>query len=147
MHKSHRVKLSPDERERLRKLTTRGTIRVLTYKRARVLLLADESQSDEPMPDEQIAQSVEFSLATVARVRQRFAEEGLNAALHDRPRSGRPPTFDGRDRAKITALACSKPPQGRARWSLRLLAEKAVELELVDRISHDTVKRVLKKTS
>jgi len=147
MHKSHRVKLSPDERERLRKLTTRGTIRVLTYKRARVLLLADESQSDEPMPDEQIAQSVEFSLATVARVRQRFAEEGLDAALHDRPRSGRPPTFDGRDRAKITALACSKPPQGRARWSLRLLAEKAVELELVDRISHDTVKRVLKKTS
>jgi transposase len=145
--KKYRVKLSQEQREKLEELTRRGTVSVRTYKRARVLLLADENSECAGKKDAEIAELVDTSLSSVNRVRRRFVEEGLEAAVRDKPRSGKPRTFSGRDRAAVTALASSAPPEGRARWSLRLLADKLVELEIVDSISHQTVGDILKKTS
>ena len=122
MPKKYRVKLSQVEHDHLDELTSRGSIKVRTYKRAQVLLLADENQTGG-----------------------RYVQEGLEAALYEKPRSGAPKTFKGKQAAQITALACSEPPPGYGRWSLRLLADKMVELEHVDHISYGTVKRVLKK--
>jgi transposase len=87
-----------------------------------------------------------LSLQTVFNTKRRYLSKGFDAALYDRPRSGKPPKIDGTARAKITALACSKAPAGHARWTLRLLADKAVELGFCESISHETVKEVLKKT-
>jgi transposase len=84
---------------------------------------------------------------TVFNVKRRFLASGFEAALSDQPRSGRPPSIDGKQRAKITALACSKPPQGRARWTLRLLADKVVELGYCESLSHTQARRILKKTN
>ena len=145
--KKYHVKLSSTQRDELEKLTRSGTIKVRKYKRARILLLADEAHKDGYKTDEQIAELVDVSTATVWRIRQRFAEEGLEFALNEKPRPGRPVVFDGKQGAEITALACSDPPEGRARWSLRLLADKLVELEIVESIHHDTVREVLKKTN
>ena len=145
--KKYRVRLSQEQREKLEELTRRGTISVRKYKRARVLLLADENSEQARKNDEQVAELVDTSLPTVHRVRRRFVEEGLDAALNEKPRPGKPRTFDGKDRAAVIALACSEPPEGHARWSLRLLADKLVELEIVDSISHRTVRDILKKTN
>jgi len=145
--KKYWVKLSTAQREILKELTSSGTIKVRAYKRARVLLGLDENRDGGCKPDSQIVEEVDLSLATVQRVRQQFVEGGLEAALSEKPRSGAPRKFKERDRAKITALACAKPPKGHARWTLRLLAEPMVELELVESISHDTVDKVLKKTN
>lgn len=145
MPKKYRVKLSKEQRELLEELTSQGTMKVRAYKRARILLLADEAQRVRRKTDEQIAAQVNTSTATVQRVRQRFVESGLEGALTEKPRSGAPPKITSRQRAQITSLACSDPPEGSARWSLRLLATKLVELELVDQISHDSVNRILKK--
>ena len=112
------------------------------YKRARILLLADAG-----LKDAEIVKSVGTSRATVARIRKRYGEEKARGAIAEKPRPGRPSVFDGQTRAKITALACSDPPEGRARWDLRLLADKAVELGYVEAISHVTVRKMLKKTS
>jgi transposase len=147
MQKKYRVRLTADQRARLERLTSSGTIKVRQYKRARVLLLADEAHPHMGKSDEQIAAQVEISPGTAYRVRRRFVEEGLEAALTERPRPGKPRTFNGVQRAQITALACSEPPAGYARWSLRLLADKVVELGIVDSISHDTVGEILKKTN
>ncbi len=145
--KKYRVKLSTAQREILKELTSSGSLKVRVYKRARVLLLSDENRAGGAKPGSQIAEEVEVSLATVQRVRRQFVQDGLQAALSEKPRSGAPRKFKERDRAKITALACAKPPKGHARWTLRLLAEKMVELELVESISYDTVDKVLKKTN
>jgi transposase len=145
--KKYRVKFSTAQREILKELTSGGTVKVRVYKRARVLLLSDEEREGGCQPGSQIAEEVELSLATVQRIRRQFVQEGLEAALSEKSRSGSPRKFNERDRAKITALACAKPPQGYARWTLRLLAEKMVELELVESISHDTIDKVLKKTN
>ena len=145
--KKFRVKLSQAQREELEILTSKGTIKVRKYKHARVLLLADEAHPDGGKTDDEIAKSIDVSAATVQRVRKRFVEEGLESALNDKARSGRPPVFSGAQRAQITALACSDPPEGHARWSLRLLADKLVELEIVQSISHEAVREVLKKTN
>jgi transposase len=145
--KKYRINLSTAQREILKELTSSGTVKVRVYKRARVLLLSDEKREGGYKPGSQIAEEVELSLATVQRVRRQFVQEGLAAALNEKSRSGAPRKFKERDRAKITALACAKPPKGHARWTLRLLAEKMVELELVESISHDTVDKVLKKTN
>jgi transposase len=147
MPKKYRVKLSKEQRELLEELTSQGTMKVRAYKRARILLLADESQYGPGKTDEQIAEQVNTSPGTAQRVRQRFVQSGLEGALTEKPRSGAPPKITSRQRAQITSLACSEPPEGYARWSLRLLATKLVELELVDQISHDSVDRVLKKTN
>ncbi len=143
MPKKYRVKLSQAQREELQRLTRSGTIKVRKYKRARALLLADEAHKDGRKSDEQIAQLVDVSAATVQRVRRRFVQEGLEAAISEKPRPGKPRTFGGQQRAQITALACSDPPEGYGRWSLRLLAHKLVELGIVESISRDTVAQVL----
>ena len=145
--KKYRVTLSKEQREELEDLTRRGTVSVRKYKRVRVLLLADESNKQGAKKDEEIAELVNTSVSTSHRVRRRFVEEGLEAALTEKPRPGKPRTFSGRDRAAVTALASSEPPEGQARWSLRLLADKLVELEIVDDISHQTVRDILKKTN
>ena len=145
MPKKYRVKLNQAEREQLDELTSRGSVKVRTYKRAQVLLLADENQTAGSQSDEVIGKQVKFSLPTIQRIRRRYVEEGLEAALYDKPRSGAPKQFKGKQAAQITALACSEPPEGYGRWSLRLLADKLVELEHVETISYGTVSRVLKK--
>ena len=147
MPKKYRVKLTKTQREQLKALTSSGTIKVRKYKRARVLLLADEAHKEGRKSDEEIKERVSISLPTIQRIRRRFVEESMEAALNERPRPGKRKTFSAEQRAQITALACSEPPEGHARWSLRLLADKLVELELVDSISHVTVQEVLKKTN
>jgi len=138
--KLYEVKLTETERQELEALTSRGEVQVRVYKRARILLLADEG-----LKDAQITERVGVGRTTVGRIRQRYGVEGVGAVA-ERPRPGRPHTFDGETRAKITALACSEPPEGRARWDLRLLADKAVELGYVESVSHVTVGEILKKT-
>lgn len=147
MPKKYRVKLSKVQREKLQELTSRGTMKVRKYKRARVLLLADEAHKEGCKSDKEVAERVDISVSTIQRIRRRFVEEGLESAISEKPRPGRSRTFTGQQRAQITALACSEPPEGHARWSLRLLANKLVELEIVDSISHVTVQEVLKKTN
>jgi transposase len=141
-NKVHHVKLTPEEHEALEALMHKGEVQVRVYKRARILLLADEG-----LKDAAIMTQTGSSRATVARIRERYAREGAWAAIAEKPRSGRPSIFDGEARAKITALACSSPPEGRSRWDLRLLADKAVELCYVKDISHETVRGILKKTN
>lgn len=147
MVKKYRVKLSASERNELARLTSGGVSSIRRYKRARVLLLADEANGHPGLRDTEIARLVDISVGTVERLRRRFVEEGVAATLSEKPRPGRSKSFSGSQRAQITALACSTPPQGRNRWTLRLLADKVVELEFVACISHTTVRRVLKKTN
>lgn len=138
--KLYKVNLTETERQELKALTSRGEVQVRVYKRARILLLADEGCTDA-----QIIERVGVSRTTVSRIRQRYGVEGMGA-IAEKARPGRPSIFDGETRAKITALACSTPPEGRARWDLRLLADKAVELGYVETMSHVTVGEILKKT-
>ena len=140
------VRLTTEERSQLNRRTMQGRIKVRQYKRIQVLLLADKNHSNGGKTDQEIAGQVAVSLATIARTRRHYVEQGLEAALNEQARSGRPKTISGEVRAKITALACSTPPAGYGRWSLRLLADKAVELEFIDHISHDVVGDILKKT-
>jgi len=105
-----------------------------------MLLMADEGHSDD-----YIAEALQVAKSTVARIRGRYCQEGLQSALMEKPRSGAPPKIDGRGKAQVVTIACSKPPKGRSRWTLRLLADKAVELNVVDSISHTTIHRILKK--
>ena len=142
----HPVKLTKEERSKLYQMTLAGTISVRKLNRVKILLLADEGHEDGQKTDQEIAEKLEISPATVGRVRKRYVENGLKAAINEEKRSGRPPGFNGAARASITALACSTPPDGYAKWSLRLLADKAVELELVESISFSAVGKILKKT-
>jgi transposase len=138
--KKYLVKLSEDERVELESLIRRGKESVRKVKRALVLLAVDDGHKDED-----IAANVRVHRTTVEHLRKRFAEEGLAAALGERPRPGKARMLDGRQEAYVIALACSEPPEGRVRWTLRLLANRLVELEIVDGISHHTVGRLLKK--
>lgn len=147
MPKKYKVKLTEKEKEELQEIIFKGSAPVRTYKRAQVLLLANEKRKGGAKSDEQIAEVVFSSRPTVQRIRQRFVEGGLANSLYDKARSGAPKKFSGQERAQITALACSTPPEGRSRWTLRLLAEQMVELDYVDNISYDTVQQVLKKTN
>jgi putative transposase len=135
------VNLTADERASLQQLVRSGRASARRLARARVLLKADEGLSDP-----QVAAAVEVGVATVHRIRQRCVEEGLEAALGERPRSGAPPLLSGRGQAHLVAVACSTPPDDRHRWTLRLLAARVVELKLAERCSYETVRRVLKKT-
>jgi len=136
------LKLSTAERRAVTTLLSNGTTKARTQTRARVLDLLHRGQR----PD-QIAATLRVSAATVFNLKRRFLSTGLDAALYDKPRSGRPIEIDGAQRAKITALACSAAPTGHARWTLRLLADQAVELGFVGRLSHNAVKEILKKTN
>jgi transposase len=110
-------------------------------RRLQILLLADQGQTDD-----QIAATTGAGRATVERTRKRFARAGLAGALTDKARSGAPPKFDGKQEAMIVALACSDAPEGHAHWTARLLANRAIELEVVETVSESTVRRILKKT-
>ena len=145
MAKKYPVRLSASERADLARLTSGGVTSVRKYKRARVLLLSDDSNGPCALHDREIAKGGDVSVSTVERIRGRYAQEGLSFALSEKPRPGRPRTFRGHQRAQITALACSTPSEGRQRWTLRLLADKLVEGEFVESISHTTVREVLKK--
>lgn len=145
--KKYRVRLTERQRKVLKKLTHSGVISARKLNRAQVLVLSDEARPDGRKTDQEIADVLEISTATIVRIRRRFVQEGLEAALTEKPRPGQPRHLSGKDKAAVVALACSDPPEGYARWSLRLLADKLVELELVDSISHTSVKEVLKKTN
>jgi len=147
MSKKYKVNLTETGRQQLINLTRRGKSSARQLTRVRVLLLSDEKRKDGPMADSEIAALLAVSLSTIHRIRQQFQTEGLAATLEEKPRSGRPKLFLGRDAATVTALACSTPPEGYAKWSLRLLADKAVELEYFSSISHQTVFNILKKTN
>ena len=147
--KRYKVTLDADERQYLHDLIAAGQAAARKLAHARILLKADAADGGPAWPDRRIADDLEVSTDTVERVRQRFVEQGLDAAL-DRKRRERPPReikLDGRAEARLIALACSPPPLGRAVWTMQLLADKLVELEVVDSISDETVRLALKKTS
>jgi hypothetical protein len=141
------VRLSGEERERLNALISKGKHPARQLLKARILLKADASDAGEAWSDSQIAAALETSVDTVTRARQRLVEEGVEAVLTCKhsPNSARKRIFDGEAEAKLITLACSTPPQGRARWTLRLLEETVVELHIVDRVSDNTIGRTLKK--
>jgi transposase len=150
MRKKYLVELTKEEREYLHKLISAGTAPARKLNRARILLKADVGNhaEAEALIDRQIAQMLETSTATVQRVRERFYEGGLQAALErSKPDRVYKRSLEGRAEARLIALACSEPPRGRARWSFRLLADKAVELGIVEEVSHETVRKTLKKTN
>lgn len=142
MKMKDRVKLKPKERKLLKQLISKGSEKARKITRCRILLLANEGKTDT-----QIIEALKVARNTIRTVRFRYVREGLESAINEQPRPGAPKKFTGRQKAKITAIACSEPPEGRNRWTLRLLADKVVELKMVDSISHQTVKRILKKTN
>lgn len=145
MSESQNVKLSAEERQELERLLRAGSAPARMQTRARILLLSDRSQGQWRSAPA-VAAAVMVHANTVRNVRRRFIADGLAAALHDKPRPGAKPKLDGELEAKLTALACSAPPAGHRRWTLRLLAEHMVALEYVDEISHVSVGEWLKKT-
>lgn len=147
MKYKYAVRLPTEERSQLTRQTMQGQIKVRQLKRIQVLLLADENHGQGGKTDKEIAVQLGIGASTVERTRRRYVEQGLDAALNEQARSGRPPTISGEVCAKITALACSTPPEGYGQWNLRLLADKAVELEFIEQISHATVGDILKKTN
>lgn len=148
MGKRFIVKLPDDERTMLEAVVAKGTAAAQKLTHARILLKADAGARGPGWADAAIGAALDVSRATIERVRKRWVEEGVEAALHRRAGPPRAPrTFFGEHEAHLIALACSPPPAGHARWSLRLLAARMVELAYTESISHDTVWRTLKKTS
>ncbi len=146
--KVYRVRLAPQERAHLEELLSKGKAAARTLTHARILLKADEGEAGPHLSDEAIAEALDVNRSTVERVRIRCVEEGFEAALRPRPsRQVHPRKLDGAQEAHLVAVACSPAPNGRARWSLRLLADKLVELEIVEAISYETVRQTLKKTN
>jgi len=141
--KKYIVTLTPDEREELLKLTGAGEVSARKMKRAQILLKADENWQDK-----EIVAALNTSRPTVERIRKRYVEGGLEKALNDDPRPGARKKLDGRAEAHLIALACSEEgPDDSEHWTLRAIADELVELDLVDSISHETVRRYLKKTN
>jgi transposase len=146
--KRYKVTLDADERQYLHDLIAAGQAAARKLAHARILLKADAADGGPAWPDHRIADALEVHVATVERVRQRFVEQGLDAALDrkHRDKPARPIKLDGRAEARLIALACSPPPVGRAVWTMQLLADKLVELEVVGSISDEAVRTALKKT-
>jgi transposase len=142
MAKKYFVNLSDQEREQLSDLISKGKRNARVLRRAQILLDADEG-----FKDEEIAGRQRCGDSTVQRTRQRYVEEGLEAALQEKRRSGQPEKLTSKAKAHLVALACSEPPEGHSMWTLRMLGEKLVELALVDSISHECVRAHLKKTN
>ena len=140
MNKQH-ITLTDDDRTYLQELIKKGSLPAKTYKRAIALLELDRGRTFTD-----VAKIVGVVIQTASTWAKKYNKTGLDV-LEDEPRTGRPPVFNGLDRAKITALACSDAPEGYEKWSLRLLADKAVELDLVDDISYGQVRLILKKTN
>ena len=144
--KKYRVELNPEERAELNNLLRKGTCAAYKRRHAQVLLKADEGADGPGWIDQQISDAFDVGVRTVERIRQRLVEQGLPAAL-ERAKSSRlkASKLDGEQEAHLVALACQSPPEGRCRWTLRLLAQQMVVLDYVDEVSHETVRRVLKK--
>ncbi len=148
MTKKYRVQLTGEEQQELKALVSRGRTAAYKQTHARILLLSDEAQADGGMKDEEIARSLKIGSATVERVRRRCVEEGVEAALGRREQlRRRQKKLDGQGEAHLITLACGEPPEGRASWTLKLLAGRLVECEIVDCISRETVRQALKKTN
>lgn len=145
--KRYVVRLTEGERTDLLRLVRTGKAAAHKRMHAQVLLKADEGAHGPGWTDDEIAEAVEIHRNTAANVRQRYVEQGLKAAIHRRKLPPRLRKLDGAQEARLLALACGPPPEGRARWSLRLLADRLVALEIVDEISYETVRQTLKKTS
>ena len=146
--KRYRVRLSEEERRELKGLVSRGRAAAYRQTHARILLLSDESQVDGAMRDGDIARSLQIGSATVERVRRRCVEEGVEAALGRREQSNRRQRkLDGSGEAHLITLACGEPPEGRAGWTLNLLADRLVASEILESISRETVRQTLKKTN
>lgn len=148
MKKSYRVTLTESERDDLQKLVSVGKAAARKLVRARILLLADQAEGGPANSDPEIVASLGCGRASVERIRKQFVEEGLDAVLNPRP-SQRvyERKMDGKAEAHLVAMTCGAPPEGRSRWTLRLLSDRMVALEHVDSLSYETVRRVLKKTS
>jgi transposase len=136
----YNIRLTDGERRELKRLVESGHKLARKITRARILLLADTGKTDS-----EIAEALKICAMTVYNIRKRFSNEKSLNSLEEKPRSGKPAKLDGIVAAKITALACSKPPEGWNRWTLRLLADKAVKLALVDSVSHEGIRKLLKK--
>ncbi len=139
--KEVKIKLKEKEEKHLNQFIKKGTAKAREMTRARVLLLSEAGKSPSL-----ISEILGSTKKTIQNIKERYLEGGIQRALYDAPRPGQPPQFSGKVRAKITALACSNAPKGYAKWSLQLLADKAIELGIVDVISHTHVGRILKKT-
>src|SRR3954465_13248586 len=146
--KKYSVTLTRAEREDLAALIPAGTAAAQKLAHARILLKADQAEGGPGWIDEQIAEALEVSVATIERVRQRFVEQGLEPALvrKEQDKPSRERKLDGAGEARLIALACSKVPKGRVAWTLEMLADKLVELKVVDSICPETVRQVLQKT-
>jgi transposase len=140
--KKYLINLADEERQTLLEMTHKGMLKARQFKRAMILLKADEGLSDP-----QIMAALNVSRPCVERIRKRFVADGIERALNEDPRPGQKRKLDGRAEATLIATACTEAPAGHARWTLRLLAGKLVQLGVVDEISHETVRRTLKKTS
>jgi transposase len=140
--KMYLINLSDAERQLLLDLTSKGEIKARKFKRAMILL-----KSDEGLTDEQVMAALNVSRPCVERVRKRFVADGMQRALNEDPRPGQKRKLDGRAEATLIATACSAAPEGHEHWTLRLLAGRLMQLGVVDAISHETVRRTLKKTS
>ena len=141
MKKVHEVQLTGEEREQLLALTQKGETKARKVRRAHVLLLADNGKTDEA-----IREALSASPTMIYRTRQKYAQEGLDAALSEKPRCGGPRKLDAKGEALLVATACSDAPEGRERWTMQLLADRLVELEVVESISDEAVRLLLKKT-
>lgn len=147
MVKKYRVHLAEEEQEELKALVRKGRAAAYKQTHARILLLSDENQAEGAMKDQEIARSLGVGISTVERVRRRCVDEGVAAALGRKEQlRRRQKLLDGSGEAHLIALACSQPPEGRASWTLKLLADRLVEREIVESISAETVRNTLKKT-
>lgn len=147
MNKKYHIHLSADERAMLEQIVRTGASSALTQSHARILLKADRAEGGPAWPDHQIAEALEVSRSTVERVRRLWITQGHTVTLERKKPSGRPRRkLDGAQEAQLAAIACSPPPEGAERWTLALLADKLVELKVVDSIARDTVRVTLKKT-
>ena len=142
MAKRYRVALTDEERQRLTDVTRKGKASVRMVRRAQTLLLAADEERDED-----IAKALRIGISTVERTRKRCVEEGVEASLHERSRPGARPKLGPKEQAYVVALACTKPPEGRHRWSMQMLADKLVELEMVPDITDEAIRLLLKRTS
>jgi transposase len=146
-NKQYIVTLTVAERSSLQSMIAKGKVAAKKRLHAQILLKADAGPEGEAWTDQRIGEAFDVGCRTVERLRQRFVEDGLEAALARKPQQNRiPRKIDGAAEAHLIATACSKPPEGRNRWTLKLLADRLVQLELVDTVSTETVRRTLKKT-
>jgi transposase len=148
-NRAYRIQLSKEEQKKLQSICSKGKAAARSIRRAQILLWADENRPEGKLKDKEIAERLKIHLNTVHLVRKTFVEQGLQEAIERKKRltPPNPPKVTGELEARIIALICSEPPAGRSRWTLRLLADKAVELHYIDSLSYDTVDRILKKAN